>query len=50
MPIKVYYFPVYGRAEPIRMLLTKAGVAFEDVRIAGPEFGKLKQEGFFTYG
>ena len=50
MTIKVYYFPVFGRAEPIKMLLTKVGVEFEDIKVAGPEFGKLKGEGFFTYG
>jgi hypothetical protein len=33
MPMKVYYFALYGKAEAIRMLLTKAGVEFEDVRL-----------------
>ena len=42
--MKLYYFDVYGRAEAIRMALTKAGVAFEDKRITGEDFTKLKAE------
>ena len=30
---KITYFGVYGRAEGMRMLLTKAKVAFEDERV-----------------
>jgi hypothetical protein len=32
---KVHYFGPGGRAESIRLLLTDAGVAFEDVHVAG---------------
>ena len=48
--IKVYYFDFGGRAESIRLALVLGGVAFEDVRLAGPEFGQKKAEGFFKFG
>ena len=44
MPIKIYYFDLYARAEPTRMMLTKAGVAFEDVRLNHESFTALKPE------
>ena len=49
MPMKVYYFDLYGRAEAIRMMLSKAGVEFEDVRMTGEEFNDLKASGKFEY-
>ena len=48
--VKVYYFDVYGKAEPIRMLLSKAGVAFEDVRMTEEQLAGLKAEGILDYG
>ena len=30
---KVYYFDAYGRAETMRMMLTRAGVPFQDIRL-----------------
>jgi glutathione S-transferase len=44
MTIKLYYFDGYGRAEAIRMLLTKAKVPFEDVRIASKDWTTKKAE------
>ena len=34
--MKVYYFDIYAKGEPIRMSLWKAGVEFEDCRLTGP--------------
>lgn len=50
MSIKVYYFDIYGRADPIRMLLTHAKQAFEDVRINGEQLAALKAEGKLEFG
>ena len=48
--IKLYYFNMPGRAESIRQALTIGGIPFEDVRLAGPEFGEKKAAGFFKFG
>ncbi len=49
--MKLYYFDIYGRAEPARLLLTHSGVEFEDVRLTGEEFGALLgEEGKVKYG
>ena len=50
MPTKLYYFDGYGRAEPIRLLLWFIEEEYEDVRLTGEEFGKLKAEGKFEFG
>ena len=39
---KLYYFPARGRAELSRFVFAQAGVEYEDVRLAGEEWGKLK--------
>ena len=48
--IKVFYFPIYGRAEPIRMLLSHAKQDYEDVRYTFEEWGKIKGESRFEFG
>ena len=48
--VKVYYFDIYGKAEPIRMLLSKAGIAFEDVRLTDEQLAALKAEGNLDNG
>ena len=45
---KVIYFNVQGRAQAIRFLLGAKGVAFEDVRMTGEEWGAAKAAN--TYG
>ena len=39
---KLYYFPGRGRAELSRFVFAQAGVQYEDVRVKGEEWGKLK--------
>ena len=48
--MKLYYFPLYGRAEPIRVLLAKAGVEYEDVRVPFAEWGPMKAANFSETG
>ena len=48
--MKLYYFGVYGRAEPIRMLLAHAKIEYEDVRLDHEQQQKLKAEGKFEFG
>ena len=40
--MKVYYFPIHGRAEQIRMVLTHVSAPFTDVKLTGAEFQQLK--------
>ena len=48
--MKVVYFDFFGKAEPIRMMLAKAGVSFEDERINGDQMKTMKEEGQLEYG
>lgn len=40
--LKLTYFDTTGRAEPIRLALAVGGIAFEDERLSGDQFGALK--------
>ena len=48
--MKLTYFPAYGRAEPIRMLLNHAKVPFEDKKISFQEFAELKKTKYLEFG
>ena len=38
----LYYFDLYGRGEPMRMLLSHAGVQYEDKRLTSEQFMAMK--------
>ena len=48
--MKLMYFPIMGRAEPIRMLLTHAQVEFEDERVSFEAFNHMKEDGLVEFG
>ena len=48
--MKLYYFDIYGRAEAIRMLLSHAKVAYENVYINGEKLQELKASGVLEFG
>lgn len=48
--LKLTYFDAAGRGESIRVALTLSGLAFEDHRVAFPEFAALKAAGAFPLG
>ena len=49
-PIKLHYFDLFARAEPIRMMLGKKGIAFEDLRHTGEDWKNFKDSGVLEFG
>jgi len=47
---KLTYFDSPGRAEPIRVALHMGGIAFDDHRLAYPDFAAAKAKGEFPLG
>ena len=50
MPVKFYYFDVYGKGECIRMALTKAKVPYEETIMAGDSWKEMKESGKPAFG
>ena len=46
----LYYFDLYGRGEPMRMLLSHAQVQFDDKRITQEEFITMREDGTLPSG
>merc|ERR1712172_25982 len=40
--LRLTYFPARGRAEISRLILAHAGLKFDDIRLSGEDFGKVK--------
>eukprot|EP00608_Synchroma_pusillum_P005881 CAMPEP_0198419514 /NCGR_PEP_ID=MMETSP1452-20131203/263_1 /TAXON_ID=1181717 /ORGANISM="Synchroma pusillum, Strain CCMP3072" /LENGTH=207 /DNA_ID=CAMNT_0044139645 /DNA_START=96 /DNA_END=719 /DNA_ORIENTATION=- len=49
-PLRLTYFNIEARAEPVRLALKIGGVPFEDVRLTREAFMKRKAEGGFPTG
>ena len=45
MSYKLYYFPIRGRGEQVRLFLHALDIPFEDVRVTRDHFLELKQQG-----
>ena len=47
--MKLYYFDIFGRAEPIRILLTHSKSEWQDVRFDYKTFSELKAQDLFEF-
>ena len=48
--MKLFYFPVYGKAETIRMMLWKAGAAYENINLNPETLKEMKESGALEFG
>lgn len=48
--LKLYYFDLSGKGEPIRLALTYAGIPFEDVMLTREQLMAMKADGTLKYG
>ena len=48
--MKLYYFDVYAKVEPIRMLFHKANVQYEDIRVPFKDWPDMKASNFSPSG
>lgn len=48
--IKLFYWDMTGRAEPIRLAFHLGGVPFEDCRVSKEEFAAMRDRGELLYG
>ena len=48
--MKLYYFGVYARGEPIRMLLNHGKIKYEEETVTFAEWGAMKGSGKFEFG
>ena len=48
--LTLVYFDLYGRAEPIRMALWKAGIQYEDKRLSEDKFKMFQKHGQLPFG
>ena len=49
-PYQLYYFPIPGRAEASRVVLSLAKLDWDDVEISGEEYGRMKRNGDLPWG
>eukprot|EP00930_Biecheleria_cincta_P047084 TRINITY_DN32575_c0_g1_i1.p1 TRINITY_DN32575_c0_g1~~TRINITY_DN32575_c0_g1_i1.p1 ORF type:complete len:240 (-),score=57.77 TRINITY_DN32575_c0_g1_i1:130-849(-) len=48
--LRLLYFDVTAKGEPIRLALFHAGLDFDDVRLSSAEFKKMKEDGKLGFG
>ena len=47
--MKLYYFDIAGKAEPIRLACKYAGLPLEDIRISRETFDEMKSDGTLRF-
>ena len=48
--LKLYYFDIPGKGEPIRLLCAYANLPLDDIRVSKDQFLALKAEGKLHFG